>query len=159
MIELFYQLKTTPPSKDKLKKYLLQENWVKEKSFDITHLNNNILLDNIKLLKTVAKFKGVTSIIKMNPMTWYNWHTDEIRNAAINFLIEGYDSKCFFGNQQDKYNFNLTELAYDPNSMYLFNVHSTHAVMNLSETRYLLSISFSHNSYNEILEYCIEQDI
>jgi hypothetical protein len=159
VIDLFHQLKTAPPSKDKLKECISNVDWFKKENFDLANLNNIILLDNTKLLKTVTKFRGNACIIKMNPMTWYNWHTDVIRKAAINFLIEGYDSKCFFGKQQDSNNFNLTELPYQMDCMYLFNVQRNHAVLNLSETRYLLSIGFNYHSYEEILEYCLEQDV
>lgn len=159
MIDLFYQLRTAPLPKDKLKECISHADWFNRANFDLANLDDRILIHNLKLRKTVAKFKGIACIIKMNPMTWYNWHTDDKRKAAINFLIEGYDSKCFFGKQEDSNNFNLTELPYRPDRMYLFNVQRNHAILNLSETRYLLSIGFNCHSYDEILEYCLEQGV
>ena len=80
-------------------------------------------------------------ILKMDPYTCYNWHTDTDRAVSINMLLEHGNSHTVFG-EVDKPNFAVTELQYIIGSYYLLNVKKPHMVLNLDKTRYLLSVEF-----------------
>jgi hypothetical protein len=93
-------------------------------------------------------------------MTWYDWHTDETRQCAINMLIEGTDSQTFFGNRISRDIVELTELTYEPLQYYLINTQQKHAVLNLNNTRYMLSIGFNYpNTFKNILQFCKDDNL
>lgn len=156
MNNYFYRLSF----QDNLSSQLLTEaqtntRWMTSHGFDILNLSPLIFRDS-PLFNLIATKKGKPSILKMNPMTWYDWHTDETRRCAINMLVEGFDSQCFFGNRKDRDIVNITELKYEPHTYYLFNTQIKHAVLNLNNVRYMLSIGFNDpNTYESILEQLI----
>lgn len=153
MNNCFYQMLIKDDIRHLLIKEIERKDWVEKNGFSILKLSP-LLFKNTKIFELILKHKGTPLIFKMNPMTWYDWHTDETRTCAINMLLSGYDSKCFFGDRKNRDIVSLTELTYQVDTYYLLNTQVKHAVLNLSNTRYLLSIGFEHpNTYEDILNY------
>lgn len=156
----FYKLK----NKDILIETLSVEiqtrsDWFESNGFQILKLPLTLFVGH-RLFPLISKFNGSPLIFKLNPMTWYDWHTDEIRQCAINMLIEGTDSKTFFGNRLSRDIVELTEIVYDPLCYYLINTQQKHAVLNLNNTRYMLSIGFKKpNTFEDILEFCKDNSL
>jgi len=154
MNNYFFELSVQENLLECLRKETGRTDWVNKLNFDILKLPYNFFKDS-NLFELITLFNASPRIFKMDPMTWYDWHTDETRQCAINMLIDGNDSRCFFGDRQNRDIVNLTELTYKPNTYYLFNTQVKHAVLNLNNTRYLLSIGFVlPNTYEDILTYC-----
>lgn len=156
----FYKLE----NKDSLIDTLLVEiqsrsDWFGSNGFDILKLPLKLFLGH-SVFPLISKYNGSPIILKLNPMTWYDWHTDETRQCAINMLIEGTDSRTFFGNRLSRDIVELTELTYEPSCYYLINTQQKHAVLNLNNTRYMLSIGFNNpNTFENILEFCKEHNL
>jgi hypothetical protein len=137
-----------------LKKELIRTDWVENHGFQILKLSP-MLFKSSTLFDCIIEKHGVPVIFKMEPMTWYDWHTDATRQCSINMLIDGDKSKCFFGDRKSRDIVNITELVYEPYTCYLLNTQIKHAVLNLDNTRYMLSIGFDEpNNYQDILTYC-----
>ena len=156
----FYKLE----SEDNLIDTLLLEiksrsDWFSSNGFDILKLPAKLFQEH-RLFSLISKCNGSPLIFKLNPMTWYDWHTDENRQCAINMLIDGVDSKTFFGNRVSRDIIELTELVYDPLRYYLINTQQKHAVLNLNNTRYMLSIGFDNPyTFENVLEFCKDKNL
>lgn len=158
MEQYFYQLNTIDNLSFIPTEISKKNNWTTHYSFDTLSLSP-IKFYNHKLFKMISKFEGRPTILKMEPMHWYNWHTDAKRQCAINSFIEGPDSRCFFGEKENDGLFKLTELVYEPGRHYLFNTQEPHAVLNGNNVRYMLSIGFVKFTYRDILTYCKENNL
>lgn len=136
------------------KEAVVRNDWFESNGFDLLKLDKRMFFKT-SLLDLILQYNGKAFCIKMNPMTWYDWHVDETRQCTINMLLEGTDSMCFFGDRQSRDIVNLTELPYEIGSAYLLNTQVKHAVLNMSNYRYLLSIGFDKPyTYDSILNYC-----
>ena len=136
-----------------------KDGWFNKNSFDILEVPL-VKFGNHSLFKLILKFNGKPLILKMDPMYWYNWHTDiGIRQCSINSFLEGPDSRCFFGKKETNDLFKLTELSYEPNRYYLFNTQESHAVLNGNNVRYILSIGFKNITYQDLLTYCKDNNL
>ena len=157
---LYYKLNVIDTFTDQLtEQATTRQDWFTSNGFDILKVDNTIFKDS-NLFPIIQKFNAVPLIFKINPMTWYDWHTDSTRWCAINLLLTGFNSHCFFGDRESRDIVNLTELNYEPNTYYLLNTQFKHAVLNFSSTRYVLSIGFnSPISYQIILKYCIDNNL
>jgi hypothetical protein len=114
------------------------------------------LMKNLPIFSILPKFIARPVILKMNPMTWYDWHIDEKRVATINSLLSGTDSKCFYGNRLTRDIVEIEELSYESDKFYLLDTTKTHAVLNLNNIRYVLSIGIrAPHSYNNVRQFCI----
>lgn len=143
-------------SQDLTSQIFSRNDWFSSNGFDILKIDLSFFKDS-KLFPVIKQYNAVPLIFKMNPMTWYDWHTDSTRQCAINMLLTGFNSHCFFGDRENRDIVNLTELKYDSDCYYLLNTQEKHAVLNFNETRYLLSIGFnSPNTYSNILQTCKE---
>ena len=118
---------------------LLEDTWIKE-------LNN----------KFPIKIAG---LMKIEPFSYYHWHTDLERGVGINMLLpfEGH-SHCFFTPALRKNRINkFHELCYIPKSFYLFNTQKLHCVFNWEYPRYVFSLEFKRNkndlTYEEVLKW------
>jgi hypothetical protein len=151
----FYKLENTDRLIDTLSKEIQSNSgWFESNGFEILNLPLHIFVET-KLFPVIQQFKGTPLIFKLNPMTWYDWHTDETRQCAINMLIEGTDSQTFFGNRLSRDIVELTELTYEPFRYYLINTQQKHAVLNLNNTRYMLSIGFNKPyTFENVLGFC-----
>lgn len=108
----------------------------------INDLNNDIPI----------KYAGV---IKLEPHTVYNWHTDQKRRVAINMLLTAHnDSHCLFTDDMYQIQVKTTELKYQPQTLYLFNTQYPHIVINNSQNRYLFSLEFDEKiDYTTLMEW------
>jgi len=127
--------------------------------FDICSIPKE-LIKECPLIDVMEKFHGTPYLLKMEPWRFYGFHTDNTRECAINSLLSGYDSHSYFGNDiNKKLIYEIISVDYTLGNSYLFNTKHEHAVMNCTERRVNLSIGFRSNSYNEILEYCQQQNV
>ena len=158
-LDLYYKLNLVDTVSDQLiNQATTRTDWFSSNGFDILKIDKTVFKGS-SLFSVMLKFNASPVILKTNPMTWYDWHTDSTRQCAINLLLTGFDSHCFFGDRESRDIVNLTELTYSPNTYYLLNTQTNHAVLNFSETRYVLSMGFNNYSYQEILKHCIDNNI
>ena len=141
------------------------EQWVEIHDLIIYHLSKDILDYEPKILDIVNHFdcQNKLSIFKFLPNTSYSWHYDGPRNIALNFQIQGTNSFCAFGKQNDiikrKYS-DVQRLIYDENSYYLLDVSKDHCVFNFNEIRYVLSIGFPKSTtFIDVNKYLIENNL
>lgn len=118
------------------------------------------------MVSFISRFKcaeaNKISIFKFNPNTCYYWHVDGLRSAAVNMLLSGYDSACYFGAPKPGgvYMENVEELKYVPDTYYFFNTARHHTVFNFTEPRYLLSIGIPKDfSGDEVFNYMQENNL
>jgi len=98
----------------------------------------------------VKRYDFIAGILKLDPYTCYDWHTDTRRGVGINMLLTPHArSFCAFAPKKSKQVFKIEELPYKPMTYYLFNTQVEHTVYNFEATRYLLSIEFAKNK-NEL---------
>lgn len=161
MNNFFYELSLTSTLYDSLvyKIDCAGESYRKLHGFNLLDLPAYLFKDESKLFSMINEFDGRPVIIKMNPMTFYNWHTDVGRNCAINMLVENVKSHCIFTENNNVNSRSIVELAYKPLKYYLFNTQIEHSVLNFEKPRYLLSITFKEKNYDELLDYCIKNNL
>jgi len=84
-------------------------------------------------------------IFLMEPYTHYTMHTDGNRGCSINLLINPEAaSVCYFkSSEETKFMHSICELKYQANAYYLFNSGEPHAITNLGQRRYLLSLTLA----------------
>ena len=118
--------------------------WVKYFNFDARPILPEVILkdDFFKWLADRYSFMG--GVLRLDPYTCYNWHTDTRRGVGINMLLTpNTRSYCAFGFDPSQLVFKIEELKYKPNTYYLFNTQMPHTVYNFETTRYLFSIEFA----------------
>ena len=94
----------------------------------------------------VKRYDFIAGILKLDPYTCYDWHTDTRRGVGINMLLTPHArSFCAFATNKKGTVFKIEELPYKPMTYYLFNTQIEHTVYNFEATRYLLSIEFAKN--------------
>jgi hypothetical protein len=86
---------------------------------------------------------GNFRIHKMEPNTYYVFHTDSGRGASINMMLSaGSDGVSYFKvGMEHSLLYNLVPLVYEPDTFYLFNSQVPHGAICGESDRYLLSIS------------------
>ena len=118
--------------------------WVKYFNFDARPILPEVILkdDFFKWLADRYSFMG--GVLRLDPYTCYNWHTDTRRGVGINMLLTpNTRSFCAFGFDPSQLVFKIEELKYKPNTYYLFNTQMPHTVYNFETTRYLFSVEFA----------------
>ena len=92
----------------------------------------------------ITRYNFIAGILKLDPYTCYDWHTDTRRGVGVNMLLTPeIRSVCAFKNEADVNVFKIEELKYKPATYYIFNTQVPHTVYNFETTRYLLSIEFA----------------
>lgn len=81
-------------------------------------------------------------IIRLDPHTTYDWHTDTRRGVSINMLLNNAKSNCLFSVNETEATHGFIELKYRLGSYYVFNNQVPHMVINFNESRYLMSVEF-----------------
>jgi len=139
--------------------------WFSREGFGMFALPSK-LLEPSPLVDLAQKFKATPALLRIPPWHLYNFHVDTYRYCAINSLLSGYDSSCYFGNSIYKNEKvvneleEITPLTYELGRCYLFNTKHRHGVINRSETRITFSIGFHKTtSYEEVLAYCQQRDL
>jgi hypothetical protein len=99
--------------------------------------------------------KLAVGIIRLDPHTTYDWHTDTRRGVSINMLLNNAKSNCLFSVNETEATHSFVELKYRLGSYYLFNNQVPHMVLNFNESRYLMSVEFEADknelSYEQLL--------
>ncbi len=115
------------------------------------------------LIDVVSNFQCSPIVIHFPPNNWYDWHTDFKRVATINSLLHEAESLTMFGepvaseNPNAKHMKNIVQLKYSVGEMYLLDVQQMHAVLNLNQNRYLLSVGINMpENLSSIMHYCEE---
>ena len=94
-------------------------------------------------------------LLRVEPMSVYDWHVDEYRLSCVNMLYSINDSShALFGAQRDALNKDVVELRYQSDTFYLFNNQMPHTVINLGGPRYLFSLYFEEEK-----DYCSLRDL
>jgi hypothetical protein len=133
-----------------------KDSWVQYYNFDVLFLKPEFVQED-KFFRDLAKdYSFTVAVVKMNPYSCYNWHTDTKRQCAINMLLDGFDSHCVFSRDPEDVNIPVEELKYQPNTYYAFDTQTPHMILNLSKPRYLLSVEFTDEdenlSFNELIK-------
>lgn len=91
-----------------------------------------------------SKYNFIAGILRMDPYTCYDWHTDSRRGVGINMSLTPMmrSSSVFAPEKDDKVVFKIAELQYKPNTYYLFNNQVPHTVYNYEATRFMFSVEF-----------------
>ena len=156
----YYQLNAISNKRNKILEYVqASDQWISTNGFSILKIPDNFL--DTDLLRTKFKFYGNCIVFKMQPNTFYRFHIDESRQCAINLVLSGFDSNCYYGEQTDNEEVieNVSELKYELDRYYLLNTRRKHAVRNGNNVRYLLSIGFNNYDYETVKLYCQEQQV
>ena len=92
-----------------------------------------------------GQWETVAHIFLMEPYTHYTMHTDGTRGCSVNLLINPEaDSVCYFKSSEEKqFMHGICHLKYQANTYYLFNSGEPHAITNLGQRRYLLSLTLA----------------
>ena len=134
-------------------------NWHESHGFQVVKVPPYIV-DTLPIAPVLIKFNALAVILKMDPMTWYDWHIDARRVCTINSLLDGSNSKCFYGNRLSRDIVELDELVYTPGEFCLLDTTKEHAVLNLENTRYVLSIGMAAPySFDEVKNFCVDNSI
>jgi hypothetical protein len=103
-----------------------------------------------------AKHSLAVGIVRLDPYTTYDWHTDTKRGVSINMLLNDVKSHCLFEVGHDEATHTFLELKYAPKSYYLFNNQVPHMVTNFAQSRYLMSVEFVEGkdelTFDQLLE-------
>ena len=143
----YYEIGRKSTIKDDLFDFAISPSeWVKYYNFDAKPLTPDILFKDNFFKWLADRYEFIAGILRLDPYTCYNWHTDTRRGAGINMLLTPHQrSFCVFrqDNRSNEAVFKTEELSYKPMTYYLFNTQIDHTVYNFETTRYLLSIDFA----------------
>ena len=156
----YHQLNTVSQARKNILNYVeSNDKWFFNTGFDILKIPNDLLDTDLLSLKTALN--GNVVVLKMVPRTFYRFHTDTSRYCAVNLLLTGFDSNCYFGDQtaDEEVIENVTELQYDPDRYYLLNTRKKHAVRNGNEIRYMLSMGFNDHKYEIVKKWCEDHKV
>lgn len=156
MTKPFYKIEVPSSVGDKALAYAKSiTDWVPSHGFFIQRLPMDILSEDSFLLRTIRDFGGTPILIKIEPFNWYGFHIDENRSCAINLMLEGH-SYTVFGGDITANNVSFTPMDYEPNHYYMLDTQKKHAVFNLEQTRYAISIGFNKPiEFETIVDACI----
>ena len=123
-------------------KSLAPDYWVSYYNFEATQVPAQLLNRDGFLVALAHKRKFHAGILRMQPKSCYNWHTDTDRKVGLNMLIQDGKSHCLFMTEDNGLRCNVEELKYEPDSYYIFNTQVPHMVLNIEQPRYLFSLEF-----------------
>lgn len=84
-----------------------------------------------------------TGVVKLDPYTIYDWHTDQRRTVALNMLLTAHNSSySVFKTGKSGVIIDTIHLEYEPNTLYVFNTQKEHMVVNGGEDRWLFTVEF-----------------
>ena len=81
------------------------------------------------------KFGGVLKLYKFPAKQVYHWHKDANIGCSLNMVLEEYNSHSLFTHSErdNMYVEPVIELAYKPETWYIFNSQERHSVINLDD--------------------------
>jgi hypothetical protein len=118
--------------------------WYEYYNFTARAVPNEPLIELDPLFKWLStRYSFVTGVLRMDPYTCYDWHTDTRRGVGINMsLTPMMRSSSMFAPQKEGQVFKIAELQYKPNTYYLYNTQVPHTVYNYETTRFMFSVEF-----------------
>jgi len=117
--------------------------WEQYYNFMAVPVPREILRQDSFMVGLAQKRTFHAGVLKMEPNTCYNWHTDTDRKTGLNMLLsDDGNSRCVFLAGEPGVVFKTQELKYKPDTYYVFNTQIPHAVLNTEKPRYLFSVEF-----------------
>jgi len=138
------------------------DQWTTTLDQDIFNLTIDDFKDDPEIYQTILDLncQDRLSVFRFHPNVCYQWHTDMIREGAINMLLTGFDSFCAFGTLAPGRRFvNLDRLIHEPDTYYLLNVKKFHAVFNFIQIRHIISIGVPFKTYSDSCEYLKDKNL
>jgi hypothetical protein len=131
--------------------------WVDYFNFKAKIIPPEILFEDNLFKWLVKRYDFIAGILRLDPYTCYDWHTDTRRGVGINMLLTPETrSICAFTHNKEDAVFKIEELKYKPSTYYLFNTQVSHTVYNFETTRYLMSVEFAKDkdelSFEDLLK-------
>jgi len=132
--------------------------WVEHYNFDAKRIPPEIIFQDDFFIWLSHRYSFVAGVLKLDPHTCYDWHTDTRRGVGINMLLTPPTQRqaCLFKVDSNQNVFKIEELQYKPATYYLFNTQVPHTVYNFETTRYLMSIEFAKDkdelSFDDLLK-------
>lgn len=139
-----------------------ESKWKRFLEQNIFKLDISDFEDDPDIYKIIKHFncEDRLSVFKVGPSCSYDWHSDTIRGAAFNLLLNSFDSMIVFGESSIyRSHNNLCRLQYEPNTYFLLNVSKQHCVFNFDEARYIVSIGVPEAKYEEVEAYLINNHL
>jgi len=119
--------------------------WVPYYNFYVVQVPFDLAFKDPVLHTLGVRHDLAVGVVRLDPNTTYDWHTDTRRGVSVNLLLNDVKSHCFFSTQENEATHNFVELQYEPHTYYLFNNQVPHMVINFSQSRYLLSVEFKED--------------
>lgn len=117
--------------------------WIQYYNFVVSPVPNEMLGQDDFLVNLGYRRKFRAGVLRMDPNTCYNWHTDTDRRVGINMLLsDDGGSRCLFLDGVPGVVFKTKELKYEADTYYVFNTQVPHMVLNTTEPRYMFSLEF-----------------
>jgi len=129
-----------------------------------TELMDYVAFEQTKFCQDALKQFGWidAAVLKFTPNTMLDWHIDDKRRCALNFLLnDSSDCFTFIRKNIDRWTFNVAEIKYMLRRPILINTTNQHMHMNYSNThtRYVLTVSFGNQpdkaSYFEVRDWLL----
>lgn len=118
--------------------------WINYYNFKAKLVPHEILFQDEFFKWLIKRYDFIAGILRLDPYTCYNWHTDTRRGVGINMLLTPHSrSFCAFAPDTSDQVFKIQELKYKPSTYYIFNTQVPHTVYNFETTRYLMSVEFA----------------
>ena len=131
--------------------------WLPYYHFGARLIPPEVLYEDPFFIWLSQRYNYIAGILKYDPYTCYDWHTDTRRGVGINMLLTpNTRSFCAFKFDTDQIVSPIQELKYKPGTYYLFDTQVPHTVYNFETTRYLMSIEFAKDkdelSFEELVK-------
>jgi hypothetical protein len=119
--------------------------WIKYHEFDAKPVSEQVLTEDPFLSWLADKYEFIGGILKINPFSQYDWHTDTNRGVSINMLVAHKNSFVMFSGEEDSLVKKILPMQYKLNRYYLFNPQIPHSVINFEGDRYMFTIEFKRD--------------
>lgn len=129
-----------------------------------TKILDYIKFEETKFCRDIYDYFGWVdaAVLKFTPNTMLDWHIDDKRRCALNFLLhDATNAFTFIREKKDGWNYDMAEIKYVPKRPVLIDTSNQHTHLNYHSTndRYVLSVSFGNQpdkaSYAEVKEWLL----
>ena len=154
----YYEIKIKSTIAKELYDYAFNtQPWFPHYNFNVKPIPTELIAQDNFFKWLHARYGFVAGVLKLDPYTCYDWHTDTRRGVGINMLLTPFDrSVCAFAPNKEGATFKIEELKYKPATYYIFNTQVPHTVYNFETTRYLMSVEFAKDknelSFDDLLK-------
>ena len=146
MLNMYRKLETKSTIRDELIDYVnhaREKFWIDYFGFRALPVPTTILANDHLFGVLATKYTFHAGVLRVDPNTCCNWHIDNNRRVGINMFVKGNgDSQCMFLDGELGVTCKFKELAYEPDTYYLFNTTVPHMIVNNSGYRYMFSVEF-----------------